>query len=173
MTYATIHFIRFIILGCIIAVSFFVFSGGNAQAYFTTSQSATAIDIHSALFTIDYSFGTEKHALHLPLMAHMGTEKSNTAVSYVILDEDGVVVPGKVAGFVFSSALLGKDSMYTVPKSVAEKFTLIAVFTPTTVVEGKEYRLQVTHLPFNFDGSQQLQLNPSELQYYTTKLISL
>ena len=173
MTYTTIHIVRFIILSVIIFVSFLIFSIPKTNAYFTTGQEAVALDNHSALFLIEYSFGMGKRNVHLPVLATNTTTKTANAVSYIIIDETGKKIDGKMSGIVFSDALLSNTGMYVTPKGASKKFTLAVVFTPQIYVARKEYRLQVTHLPFNFDGSQQLQLNPSELKYYTTKLISL
>ena len=171
MTYATIHFIRFVILTAIILVSFILFTP-TTHAYFTTKQEAIALDNHSALFMIDYSFGVEKHELHLPFKTNTGTDKISSELSYTILDENNTSVLGKAVGLVLSPALLNTEGMYTVPKNTAKKFSLFVVFIPKIPVEGMQYRLQVTHLPFDFDGTQQLELNPSELKYYTTELTS-
>ncbi len=173
MTYTTIHLIRFIILSSILLVSFLVFTAPQAHAYFTTNQEATALDNNALLFNIEYTFGHERHALHMPVFARTGVEKTNNAVSYAILDENNNEVAGKAMGIVFSDAKLTRNGTYMVSKDTTKKFTLAVVFVPTNPIDGKQYRMQVTHLPFNFDGTQELQLNPSELQYYTTKLLTL
>ena len=74
---------------------------------------------------------------------------------------------------VLSTAKLNAEKMYVTQKNIGKKFTLAVFFTPEPYELEKKYRLQVNHLPFYFDGAQQLQLNPSELVYYTTKYISL
>lgn len=173
MTYAFIHSMKFILITLFLLISFFASTGTRAQAYFTTSQSATPLDNHTGLFLIEYSFGVPGHALHLPVSARNTGDASRDAVSFSMLDDQGERVDGKIASIVFSNATLERNGMYFVPKNVAKKFTLAVVFTPTTPNPSEKYRLQVTHLPFDFDGTQQLQLNPSELKYYTTKLISL
>jgi hypothetical protein len=179
MTYATIHAVRFIILFAVLSVSFIFLSVPEpARAYFTTDQAEISLDGgKSALFFIEYAFGTERHDVQMPIFAKSGTEKLTDMVSYQVLDETGTAVRGKTAGIVLSGTSM-RDGMYVVPKGTARKFTLVVVFTPepqvpTVASPEKKYRLQVTHLPFNFDGAQQLQLNPSELQYYTTKLLPL
>ncbi len=172
MTYTIIHLIRYSIVLLILLLSFFSIFTHKADAYLTTGQEAIAIDSHSGLFSIDYEFGHESHEMHLPIFANLGGEQQTSRLTYQIIDETGREVSGKTAGIVFSNAPLGK-SMYEISKGVAKKFSLVVVFTPSENTSGHTYRLQVTNLPFSFDGSQQLQLNPSELKYYTTKSIAL
>ena len=166
----TISLIRAGLMATLVALFFIAVP---THAYFTTAQSAEALT-GGVLFTIDYSFGMKKHDVYLPFTAHnQSVAPSTDAVSYSILDEDGSVVAGKVSAIVLSDATLGTDFMYRVTKGSAKKFTLAVVFIPETKDAEKTYRLQVTNLPFNFDGTQQLQLNPSELTYYTTKSIGI
>ncbi len=172
MTYAFIHAVKFFILTAVLGISFFLFTNGSVHAYFTTAQDATIIDGSSLLFTIEYQFGHKKRDVHMPVRAHNTETGFDTAVSYTILNQDGEQVAGKAMGIVFSNAKLTNEGEYVVPKTEAKKFTLTVLFTPTISVQGEEYRLQVNHLPFTFDGEQQLQLNPSELTYYTTKYTS-
>lgn len=158
----------------ILATIFCGVSAHSSEAYFTTSQSATLIpNSHTGLFTIDYSFGMPNREVSLPVDAVRSSEKLNTVVSYSILDEDENEVSGKTTSIVLSNASIDSKKMYSIPKGSSKKFKLVTLFTPDVYDAHKKYRLQVTYLPFNFDGVQQLQLNPSELQYYTTKLISL
>lgn len=174
MTYTIIHIVKFITLSILLCVAFFSFGIRSTHAYFTTNQNAIVIPgSHTGLFLIDYSFGTEKHEVLLPVKASNTTQKSTDAVAFSILDENGNVVLGKTTSIVLSSAALTAKGMYITPKNKATKFTLAVFFTPTSIDSNQKYRLQVTNLPFNFDGAQELQLNPSELKYYTTKLISL
>jgi hypothetical protein len=169
MTYATIHAIRFIILSAVIVCSFFF--GSQAHAYYTTNQNAVVLDTHSVLFTIEYAFGNMKHDIYMPILAYNTTATTDTAVSYEILDTKGNIVSGKVSGIVLSATSM-KNGMYIAPKGHKKSFTLAVIFTPTDTTSKNEYRLHITHLPFNFDNTQQLKLNPSELQYYITKPIS-
>ena len=171
--YTRTHTISLIRVGLMATLVALFFVAVPTHAYFTTGQNAEALT-GGALFTIDYSFGMEKHDVYLPFTAHNQSVALNTnAVSYAILDEDGAVVKGKVSAIVLSNATLGTDHMYKVAKGSAKKFTLVVVFIPEAPNAEKTYRLQVTNLPFNFDGTQQLQLNPSELKYYTTKSIKI
>ncbi len=173
MTYAFIHTMKFFILTAFLFVSFFIITGTKAQAYFTTGQEAVRLNDTSVLFSIEYRFGHGKNDIHMPVFAQNTTEGTTTTVSYTILDADGNQVPGTATGIVFSKAKLTKDAEYVVQKKEARAFTLMVIFTPETPAPEKEYRLQVTYLPFTFNGTHQLQLNPSELTYYTTKYIAL
>ena len=154
----------------IIAILFFTQS---AEAYVTTDQDAVALDNHAALFLIDYEFGHGSREMHLPIFAS-STAESAKLVSYEIVDDEGVAVGGKSAGIVFSTAPYRPEAgMYVIPKNEKETFTLAVVFTPDSFSADTRYRLKVTNLPFSFNGEQQLELNPSELTYYTTEGISL
>ncbi|MFZ2253503.1 MAG: hypothetical protein WAW13_05060 [Minisyncoccia bacterium] len=173
MTYTIIHILKSFVFFTILLASFFFFSTQSTHAYFTTNQSAMVLNDHTILFLIDYTFGTPTHEVTLPVKALNSTEKQNDAVSFSVLDKDNAIIAGKTTSIVLSNAALNAQRMYVTPKSVGKKFTLAVFFTPESYELHKEYRLQVNHLPFNFDGTQQLQLNPSELVYYTTKFISL
>lgn len=173
MTYATIHTFKFILLFTLIGVAFFIFMIPKAGAYFTTAQKEIDLGNGTGLFLIEYKFGMNKYEVHMPVFAQQGTEKSNSMVSYEIMNEDDEVVSGKAVGIVLSSTPVSEQLTYVTPKGSSKTFVLAVFFTPETRSETEKYRLQVTHLPFQFDGKQQLQLNPSELKYYTTNLISL
>jgi hypothetical protein len=172
MRYTTIHTIKYI-LGTLLLLTSCFFATSHANAYFTTGQKAEVLDAHSGLFLIEYAFGMAKHEVHMPALAYTGKEATSTAVSYAIIDKDGNEVTGKSVGIVFSETPLTKNGIYVIPKGTSKKMTLAVIFTPTTGTALSDYRLQVKHLPFSFDGTQQLQLNPSELQYYTTEYLSL
>ena len=175
MTYTIIHTLKSIAFITFLLFSFFLFTTSETNAYFTTNQEAVALKNHTGLFLIEYNFGMKKHEVYMPIFAENTTTTSNTRVSYQIIDDTGAVVTtGTSIGMVLSSTpLSSKEPQYVTPKGVAKKFMLAVLFTPNQSQLNAKYRLQVTHLPFNFDGTQQLQLNPSELQYYTTKLLSL
>jgi hypothetical protein len=149
------------------------YTAPQAHAYYATAQKAVDLGNGSALFFIEYRFGMEKYEVHLPALAHHTTNATNDSVSYQILDSSGDVTKGTTTGVVVSSAKLNEKAMYVIEKGVAKKLTLAVLFTPAAHKDGEQYRLQVSYLPFQFNGTQQLQLNPSELTYYTTKLISL
>ncbi len=139
----------------------------HSEAYFTTNQEAVRLDQNSILFTIDYQFGHKKHTMTLPVLAEPHSITPPTAVSYQIVDENGDVAGGKSTGIVFSSARLNNSGLYEVTRGTLNDFSLNVIFTPAEYDMNKKYTLNVTHLPFMFDGVQQLQLNPSELKYYT------
>ena len=143
----------------------------TANAYFTTGQRAESFGNGTMLFLIDYAFGHSKRDIVMPVAARNTAARSNDAVSYGIFDAEGNRVPGTAYGVVLSGAPY-KDALYVIPKGQSQKMTLVVFFTPDVPSADETYRLQVTHLPFNFDGTQQLQLNDSELRYYTTKFIS-
>jgi hypothetical protein len=157
----------------VMSLSVFGLSTSTTHAYFTTGQKVVPLENGASLFVIDYKFGHEKHEIQLPIMATTSSLKATNTVSYEIIDKDGHIIPGKVSAIALSNARLGEDKMYSIPKNTAKKFTLIAVFIPTDRSAEDDHRLQVTHLPFNFDRKQQLQLNPSELKYYTTPYTDL
>ncbi len=144
----------------------------TTHAYFTTNQEELNVGNGVGLFLIEYSFGHAKHDIFLPIVAEQDEEQRNTTVSYDILDEQGNAVTGKTSAIVLSDSAITDTGMYKTPKGAAKKFTLAVFFTPETR-NSASYRLQVTHLPFNFDGVQQLELNPSELRHYTTSPLHL
>lgn len=161
------------LFSCVILLSF-IFGVHTTHAYFTTAQSAYSLGNGSGLFLIDYKFGMEKRDVYMPISAVMNQAiTSSTSVSYTILDSKGNEVAGKASAIVLSSTSITDDILYKISKTQVGTFTLMVAFTPTEKKVGEKYRLLVTYLPFNFDRAQQLQLNPSELKYYTTKLITL
>ena len=160
------------LLGILFAL-FLVSAPANVDAYYTTGQNEVKFDAHTGLFLIDFSFGMEKRAVSIPIKTQQADERISDTISYAIVDETGAKVAGTATGIVLSSAPIDHTGMYVIPKGVSKKFTLAVFFTPETPSSEHSYRLQVTQLPFQFDGVQQLQLNPSELKYYTTKLLAL
>lgn len=171
MTYTFIHTVKFAIIAILLFISFISYTH-TSHAYFTTSQKEIDLGNGIGLFLIDYKFGMTKHEVILPVRAVNTNEKKADVVEYSILDKDGNIPKGKLSAIVLSHAQLGNDRMYHTKKGSSETFTLAVFFTPDTK-SVSEYRLQVTNLPFNWDGLQQLQLNPSELKYYTTKPLNL
>lgn len=144
-----------------------------ASAYFTTSQQAIDLGNGTGLFLIQYKFGHSDHTIDLPLFAERGDAAKNSVVSYEVYDGDNAVAPGTAVGIVLSDASLIETGFYRTPKGVSHSFTLVVFFRPDENISLGKYNLQVTHLPFVFDGAQQLQLNPSELQYYKTDRLKL
>ena len=127
----------------------------------------------SGLFLIEYNFGMAKHEVYMTPFTQRSLTPDSKTVSYEILNEKNEVVAGKAVGIVLSNTTLNDEVQYIVPKNVSKKFTLAVFFTPDKKNTGEKYRLHVTYLPFKFDGTQRLQLNPSELEKYTTKSIAL
>ncbi len=142
------------------------------SAYTTSAQGAESLP-DGIVFTIDYSFSNKTHAITLPMIAERSNTHTSSTLSYTILDQNGNEVSGTVAGIVISNASITKNGMYEVSKNSRKNFRLYGVFIPQTHNTDTQYRLQVTNLPFFFDEDQALQLNPSELQYYTTPLQGL
>lgn len=171
MTYTLIHTFKFIFFLLLLFVSFLGFTQ-NSHAYFTTAQREVDLGNGTGLFLIDYSFGTEKYEVLLPIIANNANKKATSTVEFSMLNKNNAIATGKISSIVLSHADTTEKGFYRTKKGIGEKFTLVVFFTPDTP-NMSEYRLQVTSLPFNFDGKQQLQLNPSELQYYTTKLLAL
>lgn len=171
MTHAFIHTVKLGMFTTLLFVSFIGLTH-NAHAYFTTNQTEIDFGNGTGLFLIEYSFGMAQHEVQLPVLAHNSSSKKSDVVEFSILNSTNEVANGVTNAFVLSSAKLTDDIMYKTEKGVARTFTLIVFFTPETKGAG-EYRLQVTSLPFNWDGVQQLQLNQSELKYYTTKPLKL
>lgn len=138
----------------------------TTHAYFMTNAGSETLS-DGVVFTMQYRFGTEKHDLGMPFWTNYGTEKSTTTLQYRVYDSNNNPVSGKSQAIILGKNL-PKGDMYTVPKGFAQTFTLAVAFIPDNFDTHESYRLQVEYLPFNFDGVQNLQLNPSELKYYTT-----
>lgn len=151
-----------------VALSFLGLSTNTTEAYFTTGQKVVHLENGASLFLIEYKFGHEKHEIQLPVMATNTSEKATNTLTFAIVDKDGHEVPGKASAIALSNAKLGNNKMYSIPKNASKTAVLIAVFIPDQRDTKDDHRLQMTHLPFNFDGTQQLQLNPSELDHYVT-----
>ncbi len=165
---------QYFLSGVVCSVFVFVLWGVSAhttQAYFTTSQKTIELDNGAALFLVDYEFGHKNHEIQMPFKIINADSKATDTLSFAIVDKDNGKIPGKASAIIVSNTPL-KKGLYSIPAGLQKKFTLIVVFTPSASTT-EDYRLQVTNLPFNFDGKQQLQLNPSELKYYTTPYTNL
>ena len=154
-------------------VVFFSFTGKSAEAY--TLQSHDEIRIgNSVLFLLNFGFGHEKHTIEIPALADSDDTHTRNALSYRVVNEDNDVAIGTAHGIVLSATGIGKDGMYSSEKNEGVLYTLAVLFTPEEIKTTDEsYRVMVTHLPFTFDRTIQLQLNPSELTYYVSDFISL
>ena len=142
---------------------------GEAQAYTTTDQQAFTLDGTMGVYFIEYAFGHESHDIHMPFMSEHSEERHESALSYAFYDDEGERAGGNVTAIILGNVPIA-DGEYVIPKGSVGTFTLLVFFTPES--DG-DYRLQVTELPFSFNGTQELQLNPSELQYYQTEPLTL
>lgn len=156
----------------ILSTFMFVLAVQPGHAYETTAKQAFTLDGKTAIFLIEFAFGHENHEIHMPLSARAGNAETPTSLSYVIYDDEGEAAKGLTTGIVLSSAPYRKG-MYVTPRGHKIPFTLLVAYTPSEDENQNAFRAEVTHLPFSFDGIQQLKLNPSELQYYTTEFVSL
>ena len=156
----------------ILFVAFVLVIPEATHAYFKTGESSFTVDGKTAIYALEYTFGHNSHEILMPVIARNTTEKSNTELSYEILDNKGELAKGTTLGVILSDAKI-KNGMYVIPKGKSMKFTLLTFYTKGADETDTGFRTQVTNLPFSFDGKLQLGLNPSELQYYTTKLIGL
>lgn len=155
------------------------FLPATSFAYFTTGQQAMRLSENAALFTIEYAFGLNDHDMYMPVLAvrNLSEENSRTKVGYSIREEsETITTEGTTAGIVLSSAPI-VDGMYKLEKGKAQKMTLLVLYITDPEAHEEDYALQVDWLPFSVDKGgaqrQQLQLNPSELQYYITKEVEL
>jgi hypothetical protein len=159
------------ILSLIIASSLLLLGAPSSFAYVTTGQQALSVNQTLGIYTIDFRLGHEKHEIYVPIRLLKGDAKETDHVSYEIYNDDNEVAQGMSYGIVLGNVPV-KDGMYVVPKGKAGSFTILMFYAP---LKGSStpYYAHITSLPFNFDGSQDLQLNPSELTYYTTKSLTL
>ena len=153
------------------AAFFFCIFTGISEAYTTTGQFAYSPNGHMGIYMTEFTFGHGDHDVYIPVLALRDQTIREDALSYTVTDEDGGIAEGTIAGIVASRATY-KNGFYVVPRGTRETFTLLTIFTPKSETSAN-YQTAVTHLPFNFDGSQSLKLNPSELQYYVTPLLEL
>jgi hypothetical protein len=140
----------------------------SASAYFTTSQQALKVTDTSALYIIQFEFGHDKHEIHIPILAKNTTEQSRSFLSYGLFDDSGNRIPGaETAGIVISDTPI-QGTEYVTPLGKDETFTLLVVANLPDGANANKVHVGVNYLPFTFDGTLNLQLNPSELQYYAT-----
>lgn len=137
-----------------------------AHAYTTTGQTAFTVNGTVGVYVIDFAFGHEKYAIHIPVAAQRTDTPTADALAYNVLNANGTPFTGNTVGIVLSSAEV-VDGEYVIPKGTRASLRLL-VLTINGAGDAGNFRTQVTHLPFSFDGKQELSLNPSELTYYTT-----
>lgn len=143
----------------------------SAEAYVKTGETTAVINGTTGLFLMKYTFGHGSHDLHMPLRAFEREGTTKDALSYALIDGAGATSTPSTKAIILAPHVPIVDGMYVLKAGKKAEFTLVVPFTYTgTSVQS--YRLQVTHLPFNFDGSQFLELNKSELAYYTTNPVT-
>ena len=159
----TFIFVVFLLLGTIPT---------NTDAYFTTGQNAFTVDNKTGVFTIDFAFGHKNYDVYIPVLAIHNGNPSENQLSYALQGNDNETAKGSSVGIVLSDAPV-KNGMYVIPKGKSATLKLLVLFTKDTAFSVGTYTLAVTHLPFSFNKTQQLKLNPSELKYYITKPLPL
>lgn len=151
----------------------FLFIPSAADAYETTGQTAKRMSDTTAAYFITYKFGHENHDLYLPVGAVRGQDHGDgmKLLGYEVLEKAEFPAKNGTAVAVVASNAAIENGMYKVPKGYAAEFTLIVLYT-TEGEASEEYAVQVTDLPFFMDDAAH-RLNPSELQYYVTKAVTL
>lgn len=148
----------------------------SASAYISTGQQAIRVNDTTALFFIEYEFGHESHDLFLPVLAKRGQDHGTEAktIGFELLEEGSFVNENaSVQAAVISEAPI-ENGMYKVPKGYATTFRFAAIVTTDPDADEVDYSIQITDLPFYFDGMEnKQQLNPSELRYYRTEEVEL
>ena len=157
---------NFIFLVPVIIIMIFGFSSVT-NAYHSTNQQAYTLDNKTSYHVIDFVFGHTNNDIYIPVSATNSTNHTNNALSYEIMNDEGEKVRGLNYGIVLSDAERRGD-FYFIPKGVRKSFSLFVSFTIDERDIGANYTVGATHLPFIFNNTQQLQLNPGELQYYKT-----
>jgi len=153
----------------LIVFAFIALPFGGAEAYFTTDQSAFRMVDGAALYLIEFKFGHGNYEIRIPVKANGTTEHSREFLSYGLYNRhNGLTENAVSAGIVLGDAQI-ENGEYVIPKGSRKTLTLLVVASSLE----RDTRLQVEYLPFTFDGKQELQLNPSELEYYTTELVAL
>jgi hypothetical protein len=149
----------------------------HARAYFTTGQTAVKLSDTSALYMIEYSFGLKDHDIYMPIAAERNPKNNDAqSVGYTLQEDGHTVTQGATSGIVASNAPV-VNGMYKIARGTAEKMTLFVILATQSDTPHKYYALSVNRLPYYVDRGnpqlQELQLNPSELQYYATEEIEL
>lgn len=151
----------------------------TTHAYYTTGQTAVKLDDHNALFIIEYTFSNLTNDLYMPTVSKRASASVSIdeKVAYTLTNKDkSVQTEGTALGAVLSGAPI-VNGMYKIDKGTAHKLWLAVVVTTPDSSKETNYALQVTQLPYYLDegknGLLPLHLNPSELQYYVTKGITL
>lgn len=144
-----------------------------SQAYLTTGQTATTYSSTTALYTITYRFGFLNREAYLPIATTRDLQFGTTSddLGYTLLTRSGSSTSvGKLTALVLSNATI-KNGRYYLPAGKSGTFTLVAALTLPNGMAASDYALRVSSLPFvmiDDKKTYRAQLNPSELQYYTT-----
>ena len=151
----------------------------TSNAYFTQTQTESTLTPITALYTITYSFGLPNQDLYMPLTSERNGMhgESESTLGYTIRNgNEDVVTEGNTASFIYSTAEI-KNGMYFIPKGSVASFTLVTLFRTQEGTPTENYSMLVENLPFLVDIEastlQVRDLNPSELQYYTTNAVQL
>lgn len=145
----------------------------GAHAYVTTGQDAVRVTGSSAIYLIEFEFGHGDHEIHIPVFARDTDDASREFLSYGLFDDENRRVNGITsAGIVLANAPI-EDGRYIIPAGESRTLTLLVIASVPTEVPIANIYSEVTYLPFSFDGENELQLNPSELQYYRTPSLVL
>ncbi|MCD5381740.1 MAG: hypothetical protein LR017_00310 [Candidatus Pacebacteria bacterium] len=132
----------------------------SSHGYKITDQTAFTLDNTAGIYLITFKLGHGNHDIYVPITATT-EDRGNTALTYALYGTDDTTIDGDTTSMVISNATI-ENGMYKVPAGTKKTFTLFTVFTPHTIAVDGQYRLAVTHLPFSFNETTQLQLNPSE-----------
>lgn len=148
-------------------------------AYFTTSQSAIALNENTILFSIKYKFGMVNSDLEMPIGAIRNAEFNGekTYLGYELFADGQKVSTIGAAGLVLSNAKVDKNK-YLVPKGASEEFQLIVIakIADISLLKNPDLLLKVTSLPFTIINNgikYPNHLNKGELNYYQTPEVRL
>lgn len=152
----------------------------NASAYFTTEQNVYRINDQTALFQIEYLFGSEDNDIYLPVRAARGQAwgTENKQIGFEILKDGKPTDEGDAGGVVMGPITFStpgsSNEQYVAPAGLALRMSLFVVLEVEPSATTSRYQVQVTDLPFYTGKDQEYQrLNPSELKYYKTPSLNL
>ena len=144
-------------------------------AYEATKQRAYQLNDKTALFVIEYAFGTIKNDFYLPLIPQ--SELTHTDLTnrlgYVILKDGKILPQAKVNTVILSPAPVVGD-MYKIGAGQQATFTLVVSLETHPDERDAEYALQVTSLPYYVGADRQRRItNTTLLQNYRTPGVDL
>lgn len=150
----------------------------QSHAYLTTSQTATQYG-DKVLFTITYKFGTKDYDLYMPIMAVRGLNIDNKThnLGFTIIDSKKATTTqmGQTNALVLANAQI-KGEQYFIPKGTSGEFTFVSILNAKDIAQNTKVVAQVTALPFTMVQPKvtiNAHLNPTELQYYVTPIVSV